>query len=394
MQIGADSLNYDNTYIKINLDAISGNLAAIRRKVGTAVMAVVKADAYGHGAVQIARSIQDQCAMLGVSSMQEAQELRHAGIHAPILILGQTPVAAFRTAVREDVRLTVFSYEDALRLSEEARKQNKEAVIHLAVDTGMSRIGMQASEESAQICAAIAALPGIRVEGLFSHFATADGEDLTQARSQAALFEDFCQKVKSLGIEIPMLHMDNSAGLMNFDRHYDLVRAGIVLYGMYPSSAVDAASLPLEPAMEWLSRVSHVKTLPAGRSISYGAAFTTTRQTRVATVSTGYADGYCRSLSGKFHVLIRGKKAPILGKVCMDQMMVDVTDIPDVAPEDPVVLVGKSGDEQITVDQIAAAADTFHYEFVCGINRRVPRVYYREGRQIDSVHYLLDYLLE
>ena len=146
--------------------------------------------------------------------------------------------------------------------------------------------------------------------------------------------------------------------------------------------------------MEWLSRVSHVKTLPAGRSISYGAAFTTTRQTRVATVSTGYADGYCRSLSGKFYVLIRGKKAPILGKVCMDQMMVDVTDIPDVAPEDPVVLVGKSGDEQITVDQIATAADTFHYEFVCGINRRVPRVYYREGRQIDSVHYLLDYLLE
>ena len=387
-------MNYDNTYITIDLDAIGRNLAAIEKKTGTAVMAVVKADAYGHGAVQIARSIQNRCSMLGVSSMQEAQELRHAGIRAPILILGQTPRAAFRTALREQVRLTVFSYEDACYLSQQAQKLHTDAVIHLAVDTGMSRIGMQADAQSIECCLAIAALPGIRVEGLFSHFATADGEDLTFARQQAAAFDDFCSQLAQRGLHIPVLHMDNSAGLMNFDRHYDLVRAGIVLYGMYPAPGMDPSSLPLEPAMQWRSRVSHVKTLPAGRSISYGATFTTTRPTRVATVSTGYADGYCRSLSGNFYVLIRGKRAPILGKVCMDQMMVDVTDIEGVCVEDPVVLVGRDGDEVITVDSIAAAADTFNYEFVCGINRRVPRIYYRNGKQVDSVHYLLDYLLE
>mgnify|MGYP003397190938 FL=1 len=189
---------------------------------------------------------------------------------------------------------------------------------------------------------------------------------------------------------IPIRHLDNSAGLMNFPNHYDMVRSGIVTYGMYPSEEVNPLNLPLRPALQWISRITHLKTLPAGREISYGGTFVTTRETRVATVPVGYADGYRRNLSGKFYVLIRGKKAPILGRVCMDQMMVDVTEIGDVQLGESVVLVGHSGNEEITVEQIAAAADSFNYEFVCGISRRVPRIYSRSGKTVHSVHYLLD----
>ena len=192
------------------------------------------------------------------------------------------------------------------------------------------------------------------------------------------------------GVEIPIRHLDNSAGLMNFPHHYEMVRSGIVTYGMYPSAEVSPELLPLGPALQWLSRVTHVKLLPPGRPISYGGTFVTQRPTMVATVPVGYADGYRRSLSGKFHVLIRGKKAPILGRICMDQLMVDVTDIPDVKLDDTVTLVGRDGSEEITVEQIAAAADSFNYEFVCGISRRVPRIYCQGGREVRSVHYLLD----
>ena len=191
-------------------------------------------------------------------------------------------------------------------------------------------------------------------------------------------------------IHIPIRHLNNSAGLMNFATHYEMVRSGIVTYGMYPSGEVDPRLLELEPALQWLSRVTHVKTLPAGREISYGGTFVTDRPTVVATIPVGYADGYRRSLSGKFHVLIRGKRAPILGRICMDQMMVDVTDIPGVTVNDRVVLVGKDGDEEITMEEISAAADSFNYEFVCGISRRVPRLYCRDGKTVHSVHYLLD----
>jgi len=196
--------------------------------------------------------------------------------------------------------------------------------------------------------------------------------------------------LKARSVNIPIRHLDNSAGIMNFPNHYEMVRSGIVTYGMYPSAEVAPKLLPIRPAFQWRSRVTHVKLLEAGREISYGGTYVTQRPTMVATVPVGYADGYRRSLSNRFYVLIRGQKAPILGRVCMDQLMVDVTHIPDVAPEDPVVLVGKDGDEEITVEQIAAASDSFNYEFVCGISRRVPRVYYRNGQAVRTVHYLLD----
>ena len=383
-------MHFDNTYVKIDLDIIRANFDAVQRKVGVPVMAIVKADAYGHGAVQVARLLEGKCAFFGVSSMLEALELRQAGLKTPILILGQTPLTAFPIAIREGIRPAIFHYEAAFALSRAAEAAGVKAPFHFAVDTGMSRIGFQPTEESADICAKIAALPGLKVEGLFSHFATADCADLERAKQQAQRFDAFDAMLKARGVHVPIRHMDNSAGLMNFDTHYEMVRSGIVTYGLYPSEEVRPALLPLEPALTWHSRVTHVKTLPAGREISYGGTFVTDRDTVVATIPVGYADGYRRSLSGKFHVLIRGKKAPILGRICMDQLMVDVTDIPGVMLNDKVVLVGRDGDEVITMEEIAAAADSFNYEFVCGISRRVPRLYRRDGHTVHSVHYLTD----
>ena len=383
-------MKFDNTYVTIDLDIIAANFRAIRKKAGVPVMAVIKADAYGHGAVEVARKLQAECAFFGVSSMLEALELRQAGLDNPILVLGHTRVAAFPEAVRENIRPTIYRYEDAEALSQEAAKQGKIVPFHFAVDTGMSRLGFQATEESANICKRIAELPNLRPEGLFSHFATADCADLSKARWQAKLFDWFDQLLRERGVEVEIRHLDNSAGLMNFDHHYEMVRAGIVTYGMYPSSEVNPELLDLKPALTWHSRVTHVKLLSAGREISYGGTYMTRKPTMVATVPVGYADGYRRSLSGKFYVLIRGKRAPILGRVCMDQMMVDVTHIGDVQLNDRVVLVGTDGEETITMEDIAEAADSFNSEFVCGISRRVPRFYRSGGVVTHQVHYLLD----
>ena len=383
-------MNYDNTYVEIDLDAISANFDAIRAKAGVQVMAIVKADAYGHGAVQIARLLDSKCSFFGVSSIAEALELRQAVLTKPILILGYTPVEAFRLVLGQDIRPAIFRLDDGIALSKLAQKHGVILPFHFAVDTGMSRLGFQATEESADICAEIARLPGIVAEGLFSHFATADSADLTRAQEQARRFADFDRMLQERGVKIPLRHLDNSAGLMNFSNHYEMVRSGIVTYGMYPSDEVDPQLLNLKPALQWRSRVTHIKMLPPGREISYGGTFVTTRKTRVATVPVGYADGYRRSLSGKFYVLIRGRRAPILGRVCMDQMMVDITDVPDVKIDDPVVLVGNDGNDVITVEEIAAAADSFNYEFVCGISRRVPRRYRQNGQIIKTIHYLLD----
>ena len=361
-------MSFDSTLVKIDLDAISANFEAVRKKAGVAVMAVIKADAYGHGAIQVARLLEGKCAFFGVSSMLEAMELRQAGLHTP----------------------TIYTWEDAAALSQAAQDLGMTAKFHIAVDTGMSRIGFQAEPEEARVCARIARLPGLEAEGLFSHFATADCADLSRAENQRKLFDAFDAMLREQGVEIPLRHLNNSAGLMNFDRHYEMVRSGIVTYGMYPSDEVSPAQLPLKPALQWFSRVTHVKVLPAGREISYGGTYVTQADTVVATIPVGYADGYRRSLSGKFYVLIHGCKAPILGRICMDQMMVDVTAIPDVRPGDKVTLIGRDGNETITMEQIAERADSFNYEFVCGISRRVPRIYTSGGKTVHSVHYLLD----
>ena len=383
-------MNFDNTYMMIDMDAILANFHKVAEKTGVPVMAVVKADAYGHGAVQVARLLEGKCAFFGVSSISEALELRRAGLQTPILILGHTPSAAFAQVVAEDIRPTIYRWESAVALSREACRQGRTASFHIAVDTGMSRLGFQVDEDAANLCQRLVKLPGIRAEGIFSHFATADCADLEQAREQAQRFDRFLAMLKERGVEIPLCHMDNSAGIMNFQCHYDLVRSGIVTYGLYPSDEVSPELLELKKALSWCSRITHVKTLPAGRAISYGGTYVTEKDTRVATIPVGYADGYRRSLSGKFHVLIHGKKAPILGRICMDQMMVDVTHIPDVETGDRVVLVGSDGSESITVEEIAEAAGSFNYEFICGISRRVPRYYLSGGEVTHTVHYLLD----
>ena len=382
-------MQYANSYLKIDLDAIRDNFIEISRRADAPVMAVVKANAYGHGALAVARLLEEKCAFFGVSSAAEALQLRSGGIQKPILILGPVCPETFPELVKHEIRPAIFRYEDAKRLSREAQKQGKTALFHFAVDTGMSRIGMQVTEESARLCLEITQLPNLKAEGLFSHFATADEEDLSRTYRQAELFEEFDKMLKAKGIEIPVRHLDNSAGLMNFRCHYDMVRAGIVLYGLYPSQEVDKSLLPLKPAMSWHSHVSHVKTLEPGRQISYGGTFTVEAPMTVATIPVGYADGYRRSMSGKFYVLISGKKAPILGRVCMDQFMVDVTHIPEVKPGTPVVLMGRDGGECISAETIAAAAGSFNYEQVCDVGYRVSRVYYRDGREAETDNYLL-----
>lgn len=384
------NLEYSNTYVKIDLDAISDNFSAIAEKAGVPVMAVVKADAYGHGAVPVAKLLEEQCAFLAVANAAEALELRRGGIRKPILILGPASLRAFEAIVENDIRPTVFTYEDAQALSREAVKQGKTAPLHIAVDTGMSRIGFQVTEQAADICAQIAKLPNLQIEGLFSHFATADEANLGKTCRQAELFDVFRGMLKDRGVKVKFCHLDNSAGIMNRGCHYDMVRAGIILYGLYPSSEVDPALLPLKPVMSWHTHISHLKLLEPGRQISYGGTYTTDKPTMVATIPVGYADGYRRSLSGKFFVLIRGRKAPILGRICMDQFLVDVTDIPGVQREDEVVLMGSQEGESITAEEISAAANSFNYEQVCDVGRRVLRVYYRGGKQVGAVNYLLD----
>lgn len=380
----------DNTYARIDLDAIWDNFQAVRQKAGVPVMAVVKADAYGHGALPVAKLLESECSFFGVATVSEALELRRGGIQKPILILGHTPADAYEEVIRWDVRPALFTYEDALELSRQAQRLGKTAPFHFVVDTGMSRIGFQVTREAAELCGRIARLPNLQPEGLFSHFATADEADLTLAREQAQRFAEFDCLLRQQGVEVAIRHLNNSAGVMNFDCSYEMVRAGIVLYGLYPSNQVDPVLLKVRPAMTWCSRVCHVKWLEPGRRIGYGGTYTIQKPTCVATVAAGYADGYRRNLSNRFYVLIHGKKAPILGRICMDQLMVDVTEIPDVQPEDPVVLMGTDGDVAITAEELGAAAYSFNYEVVTGVSRRCPRVYYRNGAYVQRVDYLLD----
>ena len=382
-------MNFGNTCVTIDLDAIRGNFHAVAEKAGVPVMAVVKADAYGHGAVPVARALEADCGFFAVAMLSEALQLRQAGIKKPILILGHTPLKALPLAVKNRIRPAIYRWEDAVALSEAAQEQGVTAPFHFALDTGMSRIGFQATEEEANLCRKIAALPGLEAEGIFSHFARADEEDLTSARKQAALFEAFCRRLSDGGLEIPIRHMDNSAGIIRFSDHYSMVRAGIALYGLAPSPQTDTSALKLKPAMSWHSRICHVKWLEPGRQIGYGGTFTVAKPTRVATVCTGYADGYRRNLSGKFYVLIRGKEAPILGRICMDQMMVDVTEIPDAAVDDPVVLMGEDGEKVISAEVLAAACDSFPYELISNVGHRCLRQYYEKGCLKETVDYLL-----
>ena len=381
-------------YADIDLDAIYENVknAKALLKKDTKMMAIVKADGYGHGAVEVARQIDELVDAYGVAILEEGIELRKAGFTKPILILGYTPKPLYPAMIRYNIATAVFTMEMAKEISDTAVAMHKNANIHIKLDTGMSRIGFAITKESKEIIEQIAKLPGIEIKGCFSHFARMDEKDKTKANEQFAKFTKMVNALEKDGVDLGIRHISNSAGIMEAPEvQMDMVRNGICLYGLYPSEEVQKERLPLKPAMELKAYVSYVKTLEPGVEIGYGGTYTTTKKTRVATIPVGYADGYSRCLSGKGSVLIHGKKAPILGRVCMDQFMVDVTDIDNVCVGDRVTLFGKDGDSCITIEEISAMAHSFNYEFVCDIGKRIPRVYYRHGKVIETKDYYPDY---
>lgn len=370
---------YLRCYAEISLEAIGHNIREVKKRLpeGVKLLGVVKANAYGHGAVPVASYLENQVDYFATATIEEAVELRENGISAPILILGYVSPSQYGDLVEYDITQTIDSYAQALALEKEAARQNRKAKAHLAVDTGMTRIGFQVTEHDADEAAKIADLPHIELEGMFTHFSCADQEDKTYCSMQMEKYDKMTALLAERGVTIPLRHICNSAGIMEFDDHrFEMVRSGIITYGIYPSEEVKKERLDLIPALSWKSHVIHVKEVGPGIGVSYGATYVTEKpMTRIATVSAGYADGYPRALSNQGCVLIHGKKAPIIGRICMDQMMVDVTDIPDVQVEDVVTLVGTDGDETITIEEIANPAARFDYEMLCDISNRVTRVY-------------------
>lgn len=377
------------TEAAIDLDAAEHNFNVTRAKLpqNVKLLCVIKADAYGHGAVELAKLFEGRADFYGVACTEEAIELIQAGIKTPVLILGAVAREYFADIVKYGIRIPIFSYDDAKALSEEAQRQGKTVPFHFCADTGMSRIGFQVSEQSADVCKEIACLPGIFAEGLFSHFATADEADLSKAVAQRERFKQFIRMLEVRGMDIQIKHINNSAGIMNFDEYFDMCRMGIILYGLYPSHEVDKSLLRIKPVMEWRTHISFIKELEEGREISYGGTYKTQETRRIATIPVGYADGYPRCLSNKGKVLINGQFAPITGRVCMDQFMVDITGI-DAQVGDTVILIGKSGDRELSMEEVSESAYSFNYELPCRIARRVPRTYYRGGKLVKHTNYM------
>lgn len=381
---------YYRVYADIDLDAIESNVDALMSvtKQGTKAIAVVKADGYGHGDVAVSKTVHDKVFGYAVATIDEAINLRENGIDKPILILGFVNPDDSHKLVEHDVDATIFDYETAKLLSDAAVLLEKKAFCHIKVDTGMRRIGLDPDESGIEIIKQIKELPMLDVRGIFTHFAAADETDKTYANRQLKRFNDFVAMLEKEGINFEYRHCSNSAGIIDMpDANMDLVRLGISMYGMYPSDYVKKENVTLKPALELKSHVTMIKTVAQGECVSYGGTFVTKRQTKLATVSIGYGDGYPRALSSKGYALINGQKAPIVGRVCMDQMMLDVTDVGEVHRNDTVTLIGRDGENYISVEEIAELAGTFNYEFVCDLGKRIPRNYYHNGQYIGSRDY-------
>lgn len=379
-------------YAEVNLDAIRQNIRNVMRRVGerVRVMAVIKADAYGHGSVPVAQALAETgCRDFGVATVREAAELRRSGVRGSILILNYVFPQNYDELLCLDAASTVFRYEDAKLLSDRAAFLGKTAKIHIKIDTGMGRIGLQPTGESLMEIQKTAKLPHLELKGIFSHFACADERDKAYSRLQLKRFTEFALRLERAGVFIPTKHICNSAGLIDFDDcFFDMVRCGIATYGLYPSEEVGKSGLKLFPALQLKSHVAFVKEVGAGFPVSYGSTFVSEKPMRIATVPVGYADGYPWALSNKGRALIRGKYAPVIGRVCMDQLMADVSDIPGVRQGDRVTLVGRDGENRISAEEVAEAAGTISYELCCGIGRRVPRVYIQNGKYLKTVDYL------
>ena len=373
-------------YTKVNLDNIQKNMQAVREKFGEdmTIMGIVKANAYGHGAVKVAKALVEYGAgMLGVAAIDEAVELRENGIDAPILILGQIFRQDYVTAIENDVTCTVVDIVTAQGLSKKATEIGKVAKVHIKIDTGMGRIGFQPDTDGEMQIKSVFDLPNISVDGAFTHFANADSKDKKSANAQKDKFLTFTDKLIKEGYNFPVRHMYNSASAMELTGYAgEMVRCGIMLYGLYPSDEMNK-DYKLYPALEFKSSVSFVKFVKKGFAVSYGSTYVTEKDMKIATVPAGYGDGYPRYLSNKGEVLIRGTRCKILGRVCMDQFMVDVSHLPDVQIADEVTLVGTDGNETITVEDVSDMDSRFNYEFCCLITPRVPRIYIKDGKVID-----------
>lgn len=377
---------YQRVYAAVDLSAILYNMEQMHRNVApeTKLMGVIKTDGYGHGAVPIGRELEGLSYVFGfaVATAEEALILRNAGMKKPILILGYTFPYCYEEMIGQEIRLAVFRQDTLEELNACAEKLGKKAKVHVKVDTGMSRVGIRPDGEGLSFIKKACSFPWIEIEGIFTHFARADERDKTSARAQLSAFCSFVEEAEKLTeTVIPVKHCSNSAGILELpEANLSLVRAGITLYGLSPSQEVPKEVLSLRPALSLKSHLVYVKEVEAGTPVSYGGTYVTDKKTRIATVPVGYGDGYPRSLSGKGYVLIRGRRAPILGRVCMDQFMVDVTAIPEAAEGDEVTLIGRDGAEELTMEEIGALSGRFNYELVCDLGKRIPRIYYKDGR--------------
>ena len=371
---------------EIDLDAVLFNIEQMKSRIGgnARLVAVVKTDGYGHGAVPIAQMLEEVSCVWGYATacLEEAVQLKEKGIKKPVLVLGCVFPDQYEEMIRYDIRPTVYTEEMAKEMSKEAASQGKDVFFHIKVDTGMGRIGFPVDENSAEVIERISRLPHVQMEGMVTHFAKADETDKTYTLGQHEKFLQMKEQLEQRGVAVQHYSCDNSAGIIDFpDMKHDLVRAGISTYGMYPSEEVDQEAVKLRPALSLISHVSFVKDVEPGTAISYGGTFVAQEKMKVATIPVGYGDGYPRSLSNKGSVLIHGKRARILGRVCMDQFMVDVTEIPETKFMDRVMLVGSDGDDRISVEELSELSGRFNYEFVCCLGKRIPRVY-RQGGEV------------
>lgn len=389
--------SYKRVWSQVDLDAIEDNARNMKENLPeqTQIMGVIKTDGYGHGSVPIAKKLEPLEFMAGfaVATPEEAHILRLAGIKKPILILGYSFPYSYELLAREELRPAVFRKDSIGPLAAAAGKVGKTVKVHIKVDTGMNRIGITPDREGLSFVEALARQDGIEIEGIFTHFARADEADKSAALEQFRTFKSFIHMIEQeLSLEIPVKHCANSAGILEMPlTGMDMVRAGIALYGLAPSDEVGMDLVPLKPAMSLYSHIVYVKTIHAGQSVSYGGTFTAEHDMRIATVPVGYGDGYPRGLSGIGHVLIHGKKAPILGRVCMDQFMVDVSHIPEAAEDDMAVLLGTCGGERITAEELGNLSGRFNYELICDLGKRVPRVYTEKGKIIFCKDYTEDF---
>ena len=386
------SEKYFRGYATVDLDKIYRNIEKMKEKLNpeTGVVAVIKTDGYGHGAVPIAKRIDSICYGYAVATVGEGHNLRRHGITKPIFILGYTPKTYYDMVIKEKMLPPIFSLEMAKDFSDAATGLGVEAKINIAVDTGMSRIGYIPSDKAVQEIVEINKLPNIKIESIFTHFAKADYIDKSFADKQFEEFVEFINTLEENGVHIPIHQCANSAAMMEMPKtSLSLSRAGISMYGLYPSEEVDHEAMKLEPAMAIYSHVVYVKEIEAGRGISYGQTFVADKKMKIATIPIGYGDGYPRNLSNKGYVLINGKRADILGRICMDQFMVDVTGM-DVKAGDLVTIAGKDGNEEILIDDLAVLAGTFNYEFVCDLGKRIPRVYIKDNKVVGTKDYFDD----